>query len=359
MPATALPNGQVLVSGGFSFAGIQASAELFDPATARWQLGVSDEGRALRAHGDAPDERARLLATGGANLDDGYVAPAELSIRRAGTWQRCGSSAARAREPHRVAAGRRAGARRRWAGAPPHGESRSAEIYDPQSNSVGGPRRRMRGRPPTTTRPWTLADGRVIVTGGDRGERTTSVRAAEIYDPGVQPLDAGREHARWPWVRTTPRPCWATGGCSSPAAATARRTSEAPWSHHPTNRWARRRQPQDGAGVRKSRSSCRPGGMSSSRAASPTPARCAAPQSFSPATGRWRRTGSLRAARGHASIALTHAGVLVAGGGPGTRGASCPAPSATPGVEPGAGRAALDLTRRAGRALICRAVDDH
>ena len=36
---------------------------------------------------------------------------------------------------------------------------------------------------------------------------------------------------------------------------------------------------------------------------------------FNPASGRWRRTGSLLHARAHASIALVGDSVLVAGGG--------------------------------------------
>ena len=76
-PATTLPNGRVLVSGGFSFSAIQASAELFDPATRRWQ-NTFPMSFARFAHTSTLLTDGRVLVAGGANLDEGYVAAAEL-----------------------------------------------------------------------------------------------------------------------------------------------------------------------------------------------------------------------------------------------------------------------------------------
>ena len=52
--ATLLPNGQVLVAGGYSYtSGFLRSAELYDPATGTWAATGSMRHRAGRTHGDA------------------------------------------------------------------------------------------------------------------------------------------------------------------------------------------------------------------------------------------------------------------------------------------------------------------
>jgi len=177
-PATTLPDGRVLVSGGFSFAGIQASAELFDPAAQAWQ-NTFPMSSARFAHTATLLADGRVLVAGGANLDDGYVAAAELFDPQAEAWQPAGQLR-RARANH--TASLLADGRVLVAGglSLKHTELRSAEIYDPATSSwsMAASMRAVRYHHTATT----LPDGRVLVTGGDRDE-DDFLRSAEIYDP--------------------------------------------------------------------------------------------------------------------------------------------------------------------------------
>ena len=51
--ATLLPNGKVLVAGGYNGSAVLSSAELYDPATGTWTATGSLEHRTRPSHGDA------------------------------------------------------------------------------------------------------------------------------------------------------------------------------------------------------------------------------------------------------------------------------------------------------------------
>ena len=212
-PATALPDGRVLVSGGFSFSGIQASAELFDPATRRWQNTFPMSFGALCAHVDAArrwprarrgrsePRRGLRRRRGAVRSRDGGVAACRdgCGARGPTTPRRCcptGACSSRAGWPaatpscaaprsttRRRTRGRRA-ASMRFARYPPHRDdaaptagcsspaataARTTSSAPPRSTTraaTAGRARRACGARAATTRATLLPDGRVLVAGG-------------------------------------------------------------------------------------------------------------------------------------------------------------------------------------------------
>src|SRR5262249_36189048 len=66
--ATLLPNGKVLVAGGFDFdLGARASAELYDPATGTWTASASLTDARFR-HTSTLLPNGKVLVTGGVDL---------------------------------------------------------------------------------------------------------------------------------------------------------------------------------------------------------------------------------------------------------------------------------------------------
>jgi hypothetical protein len=232
--ATALPDGRVLVAGGFTVPGSAAGAELYDPVTSRFDplppmrttrhshtATLMPDGRVLLVGGygtgntalataewfDPATRRftpagaltqpraghvAVLLADGRVMLAGGvgpgwtFLATAELFDPVAGTFARTGAMGT-ARESHvgvRLDDGRVlvvGGHRGRRADIVLHA---SAELYDPDTGTftpTGA--MRIRRHKHDAVR---LPDGRVLVTGGtderdSRGIHDTS----ELYDPGT------------------------------------------------------------------------------------------------------------------------------------------------------------------------------
>jgi WD40 repeat protein len=121
--STLLPDGRVLIAGGYSIGGPQATAELFDPATGRFQkTGSMSVSRYRHAALALPDGRVAILG--------GY--------------------------------------------APDDQASRSVEIYDPQSGTftVAGELVEGRGNMGVSS----LPDGRILLVGG-------GAPSIEVYDP--------------------------------------------------------------------------------------------------------------------------------------------------------------------------------
>ena len=130
--ATSLPNGKVLLAGGWDSDGVLASAELYDPATEAFSpTGTMTAHRAAHTATLMPD--GKVLIAGGYDGDES-VANAEIYDPRTGTF------------------------------------SRADDMATPRSAHAAAP----------------LPDGRVLVTGGSDSHNDV-VASAEIYDP-----DTGR-----------------------------------------------------------------------------------------------------------------------------------------------------------------------
>lgn len=174
--ATLLPTGKVLVVGGRSSQGIEASAELYDPTSGTWSVtGRMSSGRMYHT--------ATLLLDGKVLVVGGGVPSAELYDPMSGTWTVTGSltvntsrhTATLLPNGKVLVAGGDAGY--------PLLEVERAELYDPVSKTwtlTGSLGKRMMH---TAT---LLPDGKVLVAGGafrPSTSQTVSLSAAETYDP--------------------------------------------------------------------------------------------------------------------------------------------------------------------------------
>ncbi|HJU10495.1 MAG TPA: kelch repeat-containing protein, partial [Candidatus Binataceae bacterium] len=168
--ATLLPNGKVLVAGGFDSGFPTMSAELYDPATGTWT--ATGSLTAARA-----DHTATLLPNGKVLVAGGYglLSSAELYDPASGTWTATGSLAtARADQTARLLPNGKVLA----AG----GHTMSAELYDPASGTWASTASLATGRLLHTA--TLLPNGKVLVAGGE----DTSLHilaSAELYNVGL------------------------------------------------------------------------------------------------------------------------------------------------------------------------------
>lgn len=168
--AAALPDGRVLVSGGWTGRGMTATAEIFDPAKRQWTpVGNMTEARMSHLAVSLPDGRVLLMGGGTVEVFD----PATTSFTAVG----------RTRTNHYLATTTADGRVLMTGGQDAEGEvSRSATLFDPatdefqQTGDMAIPRVKHAAA--------LLADGRVLVVGGS-DEQGYSGRYAgtEIYDP--------------------------------------------------------------------------------------------------------------------------------------------------------------------------------
>ena len=108
--ATLLPNGKVLVAGGFDCCGSLASAELYDPASGTWTA-TGSLATARVSHTATLLPNGKVLVAGGSSGTD--LASAELYDPASGTWTATGSLATARYWSHGDVAAQRQGARRR------------------------------------------------------------------------------------------------------------------------------------------------------------------------------------------------------------------------------------------------------
>jgi N-acetylneuraminic acid mutarotase len=187
--ATLLPNGQVLVAGGFGPNGIVATAELYDPASETWTNtgSFSDErighlatlllnGQVLMAGG--------WNETVGTNGLGGDLSSAELYDPASGRWTNTGSlTTARGHTAATLLPGGQVLVSGGYDENLPAFLS-SAEIYDPASGTwtATGPMTAVRADSSVTL----LANGQVLVAGGWNGN--IYLWSAELYNSGTGPL---------------------------------------------------------------------------------------------------------------------------------------------------------------------------
>jgi hypothetical protein len=180
--ATLLPNGNVLVAGGF--AGDEkslASTELFDPATGMF-ASAGDMSAPRSGHTATLLSTGKILIAGGYNGN--YLASAELYDPAARTFTST-SRMVTARSGHvavllpngKVLLAGGVGLGWTFLG--------DAELYDPASNTFTATGNMLAARESHTA--TLLANGKVLIAGGHRGRRAaiTIYSSAEIYDPAT------------------------------------------------------------------------------------------------------------------------------------------------------------------------------
>ena len=178
LTATLLPNGMVLVAAGVGSGGqVSASAELYDPASGTWTA-TGSLNTARYDHTATLLSNGKVLVVGGFSPGFGWLASAELYDPANGTWTATGSLNT-ARFLHTatllpngmvlVAAGNNT-----------NNVLASAELYDPASGTwtVTGSLKTARSSPTATL----LPNGMVLVAGGLEINNTPSA-SAELYDP--------------------------------------------------------------------------------------------------------------------------------------------------------------------------------
>jgi hypothetical protein len=184
-PAAApLPDGRVLVAGGFGSRGSAASAEIFDPTTNLFSF-ASWMGVNRRAPAAAPLPDGRVLVAGGfgtfASLSNTEVFNPATNQFSFGTWMsihRDGAVAAALPDGRVLVAG----------GYDSWGEDfgrrdylSSAEVFDPATNTFSRAGIGSMSVPRWGAAAAPLPDGRVLVAGGYDGGRALS--SAEIFAP--------------------------------------------------------------------------------------------------------------------------------------------------------------------------------
>jgi N-acetylneuraminic acid mutarotase len=182
--ATLLPNGRVLVAGGFSDNySFLASAELYDPASGTWTA-TRSLGAARSSHTATLLPNGKVLVAAGfnGNLDNGFnLATAELYDPASESWRATGSLAV-ARTGHTATL--LPNGKVLVAGGFNHSTwLASAELYDPASGTwtATGSLGAARSNHTATL----LPNGKVLVAGGFQGDLDNGVELAnaELYDP--------------------------------------------------------------------------------------------------------------------------------------------------------------------------------
>jgi|SRR5688572_16328336 len=190
--ATLLPDGKVLVAGGFAEGSSLGSTEVFDPATETF-AGRGNMSVARSGHTATLLSNGKVLIAGGYN--GSYLASAELYEPAAQRFAPAGAMTA-PRSGHvatllpngkvLLAGGLGVG----WTFLA------SAEIYDPATNTFMATGDMLAARESHSA--TLLANGKVLVAGGHRGRRpaVTIYSSVEIYDPATGRFTAAGDMTR-------------------------------------------------------------------------------------------------------------------------------------------------------------------
>ena len=186
--ATLLPTGKVLVAGGYDGSdggygneGYLARAELYNPATGTWTATASlATGRQYHSATLLPN--GKLLVAGGYNLDfSGSLATAELYDPATGSWTATGSLAS---AHHAHTATLLPNGKVLVAGGVQNGAIvASAELYDPATGSWTATGSLATARMVHTA--TLLPNGKVLVAGGSNNGNSGFLTSAELYDPAT------------------------------------------------------------------------------------------------------------------------------------------------------------------------------
>jgi N-acetylneuraminic acid mutarotase len=178
--ATLLPNGTVLVAGGFSGSVALSGAEIYDPVANIWSRTESLPAAIVSATATLLQNGLVLVAGGG---NGSGSASAELYNSTTGTWS-AAASMSDARQGH-TATLLPNGTVLVAGGVSGNTTLTSAEIYNPGTNSWSSAGDMASGRYAHTA--TLLAGGLVLVAGGTviNSVSTTILASAELFDPST------------------------------------------------------------------------------------------------------------------------------------------------------------------------------
>jgi uncharacterized delta-60 repeat protein len=178
--ATLLPNGQVLVAGGFNGgfnSGSLSSTELYNPAAGTWSnTGSMSTNRSEHTATVLPS--GKVLVAGGQN-SNGYLSSAEVYDPSTGTWSSTGSlNTARSRHTATLLSDGKV----LVSGGDTNGATttNSAELYDPQIGTWSSTISMSTARASHTA--TLLPNGQVLVAGGFN---SGSLSSTELYNPAA------------------------------------------------------------------------------------------------------------------------------------------------------------------------------
>jgi uncharacterized repeat protein (TIGR02543 family) len=174
--ATLLPNGKVLIVGGFGDnLSFLATAELYDPVNDSWSPANSLLGAGRYGHTATLLANGKVLVAGGHNLD-GNLTITELYDPAGNSWSPAGNLNT-GRSLHTAIL--LPNGKVLVAGGQSIGAIANAELYDPALNSwsVTGTMNTARQYHTATL----LQNGKVLVAGGQ--ENSAALASAEVYDP--------------------------------------------------------------------------------------------------------------------------------------------------------------------------------
>ena len=181
--ATLLADGKVLIASGlagtFASPVLQLSAELYDPATGSWTP-TGSLGTARAFHTETRLANGKVLITGGSNFTSVIYDTAELYDPAAGSWIATGRmTAARNSHTATLLANGKVLAVGGFNNEPVNATQKSAELYDPDTGgwTPTASLNVVRGNHAATM----LADGRVLVTGGNGGG-SPGLTSAELFN---------------------------------------------------------------------------------------------------------------------------------------------------------------------------------